>query len=141
MPNKIRAIREKRGLTGVELAHRLGASSAQLWSWEQERAAPSEETAAAMAKELGVTGKALGVRAQRPRGRQPAAQRINREAVEAALEERGWTASRLAEEIGVVRQAVSQYLAGKVKPRDATLQKMAKKLKREPGELLTDREA
>ncbi len=50
---------------------------------------------------------------------------INNKALQSALKKQGWTQSRLAEEVGVSAQSVTNWLKGEGFPRPATLLKLA----------------
>jgi transcriptional regulator with XRE-family HTH domain len=64
-----------------------------------------------------------------------AVKRTFAQALRAALEVKGWTPYRLADESGVARSALSGYLAGKDVPKAQTIALIAAKLEVDEGEL------
>lgn len=63
---------------------------------------------------------------------------INAEKVREALQQRGWTQSRLADELKVSDQAVTHWLQGKHFPRSPVLLKLAMLLELGPKDLIRD---
>lgn len=121
----------------ADLARELNLPQTSVWSYVHGRTAAPPDVARAIATFCGESEAALGLTGPRRRGPKPAPGRINRVKVERALERLEWSAARLAREVGVVRQAMSQYLAGTTMPRAGTLKKMVRALGLELDQLVT----
>jgi transcriptional regulator with XRE-family HTH domain len=134
--NRIRALLKKAGKTQRELAIAVGLTEAAISYQCSGVAAPDRDTALRMAQFLGVSVEELGVREQLPTSRRSIAARINRHAVEKALGQKGISASELARQLGVSRQAISKTLAGRSIPRPPILKHLAEILNIKLGELL-----
>lgn len=53
--DRLREIREKRGLTQEDLAERIGVGTQQIWRWESGNTTPASNYVADLARELAVS--------------------------------------------------------------------------------------
>jgi transcriptional regulator with XRE-family HTH domain len=69
LPARLSALRQARGLTGEQLARRIGVSRQALWYWETGRRTPRPEQLAKVAEQLGVDEAELRAGASEPAAR------------------------------------------------------------------------
>lgn len=124
MSNRIRALLQKAGKTQSDLAKAIGKTSAAVSRYCDGEIVPSPKVAKKIKGFLHVPVSELGLREPGRRGPRSVEGRINRQAVEDALEELGISSAELARRCDLSPQAVSRYLNGLMMPRPRTLDRL-----------------
>lgn len=137
MKNRIRILLKAAGRTQAQLAAAIDMTPAAVCRHCDGETAPTPHTAKRIARFLGVRVADLGLRERKRTGPRSLDGRIDSDALKRALERRDMSAADLAREVGITRQAVSSFLAGRSMPRASTLRKMAQALQVEPLRLIT----
>lgn len=138
MGTTLRALLKSREKTQQELAAVTRRSPATISMYCSGETAPSEDTLRIIAKYLRVRPSEIDIRHARPPGTRPFKCFIDWPVFKALLKRRKKTLTGLARQIGVTRQAVQAYHTGRGNPGVATLGRIARALKVNPLDLLTD---
>ncbi len=131
---RIKALRELKGLTQEELAEKIGTLEAAISRWERGKNEPFPKQIPLLARELEVDaalivlGKPLEV---------ALAELTTGERIKALREIKGLTQEELAEKIGTVKATISKWERGENEPYPQNIQRLAKELKVSEALILT----
>ena len=138
MGTKLKTLLAHSGTSQQDLASLTGLSAASISMYCSGETAPSDKTLRIIAKHLGIDPDDINIRRQRPPGSRLVKLVVDWPGFKALLVKRKKTLTGLAEEIGVTRQALQAYHTGRGNPAVSTLGRIARRLKVNPLDLLTN---